>query len=284
MGSDTLGTFETWYKPEEILRRATLLAAKRPGDSVDVDKAAESIRENLGGKVETFRLNGVECASSGILKTGDFKEVPEAARKFIETHELYTDRTKLKGVSYEAKERFFESAVWMYQYLGEKRLLHTLNVGYLSAEMAVTFGADPDKALLAGALHDCAKELDIDSQREMAAEYCGDLFTDKKLLHSPAGAVFARESFGEKDKEILDAICYHTTGRGNMSSLEKIVYLADKIEPARNYMDLAPIREMAKTDLDEACRMTALAIKAKTESNGKVIHPSNVDMLRDLGL
>ncbi|MBR3082226.1 MAG: bis(5'-nucleosyl)-tetraphosphatase (symmetrical) YqeK [Clostridiales bacterium] len=284
MGSDTLGTFETWYKPEEILRHATLLAAERPGDSVDVEKAADSVRENLGGKVETFRLNGVECASSEILRSGDFSAVPEAAREFIKTHELYTERTKLKGVSDAAKEKFFECAVWMYPYLGEKRLLHTLNVGYLSAELAVRFGADPDKALIAGALHDCAKELDIDSQREMAAEYCGDLFTDKKLLHSPAGAVFARDGFGEKDKEILDAVCYHTTGRGNMSKLEKIVYLADKIEPARNYMDLAPIREMVKTDLDEACRMTALAIKAKTESNGKVIHPSNVDMLRDLGL
>jgi nicotinate-nucleotide adenylyltransferase len=284
MGSDTLNTFETWYKPEEILRHAALLAADRPGDGVDVEKAADSVRENLGGTVETFRLNGIECASSGILKTGDFSAVPEAARGFIKTHELYSERTKLKGVSDAAKERFFECAVWMYPYLGEKRLLHTLNVGYLSAELAVRFGADPDKALIAGALHDCAKELDIDSQREMASEYCGDLFTDKKLLHSPAGAVFARDGFGEKDKEILDAICYHTTGRGNMSTLEKIVYLADKIEPARNYMDLAPIREMVKTDLDEACRMTALAIKAKTESNGKVIHPSNVDMLRDLGL
>ena len=263
MGSDTLGTFETWYKPEEILRHATLLAAKRPGDSVDVDKAAESIRENLGGRVETFRLNGVMCASSEILKTGDFSQVPEAAREFIATHALYTERTKLKGVSDKAKERFFESAVWMYPYLGEKRLLHTLNVGYLSAELAVRFGADPDKALIAGALHDCAKELDIDSQREMAADYCGDLFTDKKLLHSPAGAVFARDGFGEKDREILDAICYHTTGRGSMSALEKIVYLADKIEPARTYMDLEPIREIVKTDLDEACRMTALAIKGQ---------------------
>ncbi|MCR5490233.1 MAG: bis(5'-nucleosyl)-tetraphosphatase (symmetrical) YqeK [Saccharofermentans sp.] len=284
MGSDTLGTFETWYKPEEILRHATLLAAKRPGDSVDVDKAAESIRENLGGRVETFRLNGVMCASSEILKTGDFSQVPEAAREFIATHALYTERTKLKGVSDKAKERFFESAVWMYPYLGEKRLLHTLNVGYLSAELAVRFGADPDKALIAGALHDCAKELDIDSQREMAADYCGDLFTDKKLLHSPAGAVFARDGFGEKDREILDAICYHTTGRGSMSALEKIVYLADKIEPARTYMDLEPIRKAAQTDLDEAVRMTALAIKAKFDRQERPTHPSTVDMLRDLGI
>ena len=284
MGSDTLGTFETWYKPEEILRHATLLAAKRPGDSIDVDKAAESIRENLGGNVETFRLNGVECASSSILKTGDFSQVPEAAREFIATHELYTERTKLKGVSDAAKERFFESASWMYHYLGEKRLLHTLNVGYLSAELAVRFGADPDKALIAGALHDCAKELDIDSQREMARDYSGDLFTDKKLLHSPAGSVFARDGFGERDKEILDAICYHTTGRGDMSVLEKIVYLADKIEPSRTYMDLGPIRKAAQTDLDEALRMTALSVKDKFEKQGRDIHPATVDMLRDLGI
>ena len=284
MGSDTLNTFETWYKPEEILRHAALLAADRPGDGVDVEKAADSVRENLGGTVETFRLNGIECASSGILKTGDFSQVPKAAVEFIERHELYTERTKLAGVSDEAKQRFFDSAVWMYPYLGEKRLLHTLNVGYLSAELAIRFGADPDKALIAGALHDCAKELAEDSQREMAQDYSGDMFTEKKLLHAPAGSVFARDGFGEKDKEILDAICYHTTGRGNMPILEKIVYLADKIEPARKYMDLEPIRKAAKTDLDEAVRMTALAIKGKFDSQGREQHPLTVDMLRDLGI
>ena len=64
--------------------------------------------------------------------------------------------------------------------------------------------------------------------------YAGDLFTEKKLLHSPAGATLAKNEFGIEDKEILDAICYHTTGRGDMTLLEKIVYLADKIEPSRN--------------------------------------------------
>lgn len=284
MGSDTLGTFETWYKPDEILKHATLLAAERPGDDVDIEKAAESIRKNLGGRVETFKLNGIDCSSSGILRTGDFSSVPGAARDFIAKHALYTERTKLAGVSDAAKQRFFDAAIWMYPYLGEKRLLHTLNVGYLSAELAVRFKADPDKALLAGALHDCAKELDIDRQRELAEEYSSNLFTDKKLLHSPAGALFARDGFEEKDKEILDAICYHTTGRGNMSVLEKIVYLADKIEPARTYMDLSPIRKAAETDLDEAMRMTALSVKDKFEKQGRDIHPLTVDMLRDLGI
>ena len=284
MGSDTLGTFETWYKPEEILKHATLLAAERPGDDVDIEKAAGSIRKNLGGRVETFKLDGIDCSSSGILKTGDFSQVPGAARDLIAKHALYTERTKLAGVSDNAKQRFFDAAVWMYPYLGEKRLLHTLNVGYLSAELAVRFGADPDKALLGGALHDCAKELDIDKQRELAREYSENLFTDKKLLHSPAGAVFARDGFGEQDRETLDAICYHTTGRGNMSVLEKIVYLADKIEPARTYMDLSPIRKAAETDLDEAMRMTALSVKDKFEKQGRDIHPLTVDMLRDLGI
>ena len=282
MGSDTLGTFETWYKPGEILKYATLLAAVRPGDSTDVDKAADSIKKNLGGKVEIFRLDGVDCSSSEITTTGDFSKVPAPAREFIERHALYTENTKLSGVSEDARKQFFESAVWMYKYLGAKRLLHTLNVGYLSAHLADVFGCDKDKALIAGALHDCAKELPIEKQLELAKKYSGDLFTEKKLLHSPAGATFAKEEFGIEDKEILDAICYHTTGRGDMSILEKIVYLADKIEPSRNYTDLTPIREAAEKDLDSAMRMTAAAVRDKFVSQGRDIHPLTKQMMKDL--
>ena len=284
MGSDTLGTFETWYKPGEILNHAALLAAVRPGDDTDVEKAADSIRKNLGGKVEIFRLDGIECSSSGIIDSGDFSEVPEPAVKFIKKHALYTENTMLEGVSDEARKQFFESAVWMYKYLGGKRLLHTLNVGYLSAHLADVFGCDKDKALIAGALHDCAKELPLEQQSELARKYSGDLFTEKKLLHSPAGATFAREQFGIEDKEILDAICYHTTGRGNMSILEKIVYLADKIEPSRDYTDLTPIRAAAEKDLDSAMRMTASSVKDKFVSQGRDIHPMTVLMMKDLNL
>ena len=172
----------------------------------------------------------------------------------------------------------------MYQYLGAKRLLHTLNVGYLSAHLAGLYGCDKDKALIAGALHDCAKELPIEQQLEMAKEYSGDLFTDKKIVHSSAGATFAKEELGIEDKEILDAICYHTTGRGNMTVLEKIVYLADKIEPSRNYMDLGPIREAAEKDLDEAVRMTAGAIKNKFISQGREQHPATIAMMKELNM
>ena len=284
MGSDTLGTFETWYKPEEILKYATLLAAVRPGDDTDVDRAAESVKRNLGGRVEFFRLDGVECSSSQITNSGDFSQVPEPAVEFIRRHALYTENTMLTGVSDEAKKQFFDGAVWMYQYLGGKRLLHTLNVGYMSAHLADIYGCSKDKALLAGALHDCAKELPIEEQAALAKKYCGDLFTEKKILHSPAGATFAKEGFGIEDTEILDAICYHTTGRGNMTVLEKIVYLADKIEPSRTYMDLEPIREAAEHDLDEAVRMTASAVRDKFISQGRQLHPVTEAMMKDLGM
>ena len=284
MGSDTLGSFEAWYKPGEILNYASLLAAARPGDDTDVEKAKASIVKNLGGRVEIFRLNGVECSSSEITGSGDFTEVPEPALKFIRKHALYTENTKLEGVSDEARKNFFEYAVWMYRYLGGKRLLHTLNVGYLSAHLADVFGCDKNKALIAGALHDCAKELPIEEQTELAKRYSGNLFTEKKLLHSPAGAAFAMEQLGIEDREILDAICYHTTGRGDMSVLEKIVYLADKIEPSRDYTDLTPIRAAAEKDLNSAMRMTASSVRDKFVSQGRDIHPMTVLMMKELGL
>ena len=118
----------------------------------------------------------------------------------------------------------------------------------------------------------------------MARRYTGDLFTEKKIIHSSAGATFIKEELGIEDKEILDAICYHTTGRGNMTVLEKIVYLADKIEPARDYMDLGPIREMAEHDLDEAVRMTAAAVRNKFISQGREMHPVTLQMMRDLNM
>ena len=118
----------------------------------------------------------------------------------------------------------------------------------------------------------------------MAKRYSGNLFTEKKIIHSSAGATFVKEDLGIEDKEILDAICYHTTGRGDMSVLEKIVYLADKIEPSRNYTDLTPIREAAEKDLDSAMRMTAAAVRDKFVSQGRDIHPLTNLMMSDLGM
>ncbi len=284
VGSDILPQFDTWYMPDKILSYADLLTASRPGDGVDVEAEADRLFAIFGKRPEIFMIDEVEAASSYIRREGDYDDVPEAARDFIKTHAMYTGVNVLDHVSDDTAEQFLDIAVGLYPFLCQKRLLHTLNVGLLSCRYAHMYGADAGKALIAGALHDCAKELPIEIQRDMARKRSGDVFTDRKLLHSPAGAVFAASEFGVDDPEILDAITYHTTGCGNMSILAKIVFLADKIEPSRTYTDLTEIRRAAETDIDEALRMCASSVRDKFKAQGRELHPLTSDFMESLGI
>ena len=286
-GSDVLPTFEKWHKADEILKIAGLLVASRPGDGVDVHEQIIRL-ENVFGfvpDIDVFEIDGIEAASSDMRKDKNFEDTPVFVSEFIKTHDLYPEQNPLDLASDEAIEEFCEDAITLYRYLGQKRLLHTLNVGILSLKYAGIYDKSLcDRALIAGELHDCAKELDEALQTEMSIERTGDLFLDKKLLHSPAGAVMAQREFGISDPEILDAITYHTTGRGNMTLLDKIVYLADKLEPSRTYADLTKERELAETDIDEALKLCVKSVKKKFESRGQQIHPITIDFMNELGL
>ena len=286
-GSDVLPTFEKWHKADEILKIAGLLVASRPGDGVDVHEQILRL-ENVFGfvpDIDVFEIDGIEAASSDMRKDKNFEDTPAFVSEFIKTHDLYPEQNPLDLASDEAVEEFCEDAITLYRYLGQKRLLHTLNVGILSLKYAGIYDKSLcDRALIAGELHDCAKELDEALQTEMSMERTGDLFLDKKLLHSPAGAVMAQREFGISDPEILDAITYHTTGRGNMTLLDKIVYLADKLEPSRTYADLTKERELAETDIDEALKLCVKSVKKKFESRGQQIHPITIDFMNELGL
>ena len=286
-GSDVLPTFEKWHKADEILKIAGLLVASRPGDGVDVHEQIIRL-ENVFGfvpDIDVFEIDGIEAASSDMRKDKNFEDTPAFVSEFIKTHDLYPEQNPLDLASDEAVEEFCEDAITLYRYLGQKRLLHTLNVGILSLKYAGIYDKSLcDRALIAGELHDCAKELDEALQTEMSIERTGDLFLDKKLLHSPAGAVMAQREFGISDPEILDAITYHTTGRGNMTLLDKIVYLADKLEPSRTYADLTKERELAETDIDEALKLCVKSVKKKFESRGQRIHPITIDFMNELGL
>ena len=283
-GSDILPTFDKWYKPEEILSYAVLLVAKREGDDTDIYEQGARLKSLFGCDIATFAMNGVDQASSEIKQTGSFDKLPSVVRDFIKTHDIYNTITVLDHCSDDTCVKFYEYAVKLYPYLSGKRLLHTLNVGLLSVKLAHDHGEDCDKALIAGTLHDCAKELPIEKQKEMAEAVCGDLFVDDKLLHSPAGAFMARDMFGIDDQVILDAITYHTTGRGGATLLDKIVYLADKIEPSRTYTDLTEMRKLAPVDLDASLRLCVVSVADKFKRKGRAIHPVTLDFMSDLGL
>ncbi len=140
--------------------------------------------------------------------------------------------------------------------LNPKRYEHTLSVAYTAATLAMIHGEDEEKAILAGLLHDCAKCLPNKKLLSICEKH--DLPVSEverqnpaALLHAKAGSFLACKKYNISDEEILNAIRYHTTGRPGMSRLEKILYIADYIEPGRKHAsNLEQIRRMAYQDLD----------------------------------
>ncbi len=136
------------------------------------------------------------------------------------------------------------------------RFEHTLGVMYTAASLAMRYGADMDKALVAGLLHDCAKSLSSEKKIKLCQKNQLPISESEQknpgLLHAKLGAYLATEKYEIEDEEILDAIRYHTTGRPNMTLLDKIIYIADFMEPNRTEApNLPEVRELAFLDLDE---------------------------------
>ncbi|MDE3839685.1 phosphohydrolase [Bacillus methanolicus] len=139
--------------------------------------------------------------------------------------------------------------------LTEHRYRHTLGVVETALALAEQYGADKNKAELAAAFHDYAKFRPIDEMREIIINQGmpQDLLDyNTELWHAPVGAFLVEKEAGVTDVEILDAIRYHTSGRPKMTLLDKIIYLADYIEPGRNFPGVEEVRILAKEDLNKA--------------------------------
>lgn len=172
----------------------------------------------------------------------------------------------------------------MEQTLERKRYEHTLGVAYTAANLAMIHGVDVEKALTAGMLHDCAKCMSHHKQLSLCRKnkiVLSEIETENHspLLHAKAGSCLARKKYGITDEEILQAISYHTTGRPHMSSLEKIIYIADYIEPGRerskrSYADvqnLQEVRKMAYQDLDRTlCKILNDTLDYLSRKGGKI--------------
>jgi len=126
-----------------------------------------------------------------------------------------------------------EALSWLKGNLDEERLLHSLGSAQCAVELAEKFGLDEKKAYVAGLLHDCAKCLDEEHMLKIAEEINLDKeeFVNYKVLHAPVSAYVAQAEFGITDEEILSSIRWHTLGKKDMTLFEKIIFLADKIEP-----------------------------------------------------
>lgn len=128
------------------------------------------------------------------------------------------------------------------------RLIHSLAVENTAIALAKQYGVDPAKAGLAGLLHDIAKQMNCE---KLAANY-GICTPTEKTLHGPVGAMWLSQHGYVKDEDVLNAIRFHTTGRAAMSGLEKVVFIADTIEPGRKFPEVDVLRDYAAEDLDKA--------------------------------
>lgn len=147
------------------------------------------------------------------------------------------------------------------KYIDEDRYWHTIGVMYTAASLAMCHGADMEKARVAGLLHDCAKCIPNHKKLKLCEQYHIHVSETEKnapyLLHAPLGASIAKDKYDVADQEILSAITWHTTGRPGMSLLDKIIYIADFIEPMRcKASNLPEVRRLAFDDLDMAVYVT----------------------------
>lgn len=256
MGTDMFLTFQNWYKPEEIVKYAGICAFGRT--EKETDELFEIQREYLVQKFPIARIvtmtlpNVVEISSTELRKAipagKDGQYLAPAVLGYILRKHLYGTNLDLKRLSIQELRPIALS------YLKAKRIPHVLGTEETAVKLAEKYGADVEKARIAALLHDSTKRLSMEEQLALCETYgiALDELEQKalKLLHAKTGAALARDVFGVDD-EIYNAILWHTTGKPDMTLLEKIIYLADYIEPTRDFPGLAELREAVWRDLDE---------------------------------
>lgn len=165
--------------------------------------------------------------------------------------------------------------------LSDKRYKHSLGVADEAVRLAKRYGADEEKAYIAGLVHDCAKEVNPETAIELLENKYGEKVEAvarcaPKLLHGPLGAHMAKSGFEICDTEILDAVRYHTTAKADMHILTKIIYIADYIEPNRSFDGVDELRKAAYEDIDKSIITGIDYTLAELLEAERVFHPDTV--------
>ena len=159
--------------------------------------------------------------------------------------------------------------------LKPRRVTHTKNVAIEAKRLAKKYGADVQKAEIAALLHDIARNLSQEEMNRYVRElHLGDRYLDNKnLAHSKVGVAIIKRDFGIEDQDILDAVAYHTTGRDGMTLMDKIIFLADAMEPGRKYPGVERLRELTEENLDKACAYSLRRTVDYVKSKGVYLDP-----------
>lgn len=179
-------------------------------------------------------------------------------------------------------QKYDEIKKYAQSVMSDARFAHTMGVAEEARSLASIWGTDPEKAYLAGLIHDLAKEMPKEDVERMLDDIgAAGKFEDaseKVAIHGFLSAYIAESKFGISDTEILDAARYHTTGRIGMSLLEKIVYVADFTEEGRHYPQSKEVGKIARVDLDEAVLKEADYVIKFIIDAGRVLCPRTVEV------
>ena len=282
MGTDMFLTLQAWHEPEKIFALAGVAAFGRTEEDTEPLFAAQ--REYLyktypQARIFTLTVPGVVDVSSTDLREelaqgGGGWALAPAVYGYILREGLYRTHADLKHLPLSQLRPVALS------YLKHKRIPHVLGTEQEAIRLALRYGADVEKARVAALLHDCTKKLDMPQQQALCRKYGIELdeLEQKalKLLHAKTGAAIARDVFGVDD-EIYSAIWYHTTGHADMTKLEKIIYLADYIEPSRDFPGVDALRSACYEDLDKGLLMGLEMTIEEMTAMGNPVHRATVE-------
>ena len=281
MGTDMFLSFHTWKNPEIILENASLGVFYRGqwGEKAAVEgKKAEM--EQQGHTVYLVENEVVNISSTQLRRLLAFRcaepFVPEGVFAYIREHQLYDTGASWKNLPMEQLEQVVVSL------LKPNRVPHVLGCRDTAVELAKHWGADVTDAARAGILHDITKAIDGPLQLTLCDAY-GKILNDfskryPKTLHALTGSLVAERIFGE-NPEVTAAIAAHTTGKADMNLLEKIIYVADYMEPNRKFPGVEQLRHLAYTDLDAALKLGLEMTLEHLKRQGNEVSPESREAL-----
>lgn len=291
MGTDMFLTLHLWHEPEVILSLAGICAfgrTEQDGEALFAPQR-EHLQKDFDAKITTITLPGLVDISSTRLREqlengGGGQYLLPSVYGYILMHRLYGTKADLKNLDLN------QLRACSYSMMRAKRIPHVMGVEEEAVKLARRWGADPELARRAGILHDCTKYYELPEQLDICEEYGVrlDALEQKavKLLHSKTGACIARGVFGQPDA-VYDAIFWHTTGKADMTTLEKVLYIADYMEPNRDFDGVDRLRHLAYTDLDKAMLLGVEMTIQEMQQRQVPIHTNTLqarDWLRQHGV
>ena len=291
MGTDMFLTLHLWHEPEVILSLAGICAfgrTEQDGEALFAPQR-EHLQKDFDAKITTITLPGLVDISSTRLREqlengGGGQYLLPSVYGYILMHRLYGTKADLKNLDLN------QLRACSYSMMRAKRIPQVMGVVEEAVKLAQRRGADPELARRAGILHDCTKYYELPEQLDICEEYGVrlDALEQKavKLLHSKTGACIARGVFGQPDA-VYDAIFWHTTGKADMTTLEKVLYIADYMEPNRDFDGVERLRHLAYTDLDKAMLLGVEMTIQEMQQRQVPIHTNTLqarDWLRQHGV